>query len=74
MLRGAREIAGTPAVIDAPVRDGHVVLIANRPFWRWQTHGSHALVFNTILHWNDLRAGWPARPAPEEEATASDEG
>lgn len=66
MLRGEREIAGTPAVIDVPVGDGHVVLFANRPFWRWQTHGSHALVFNTILHWNDLRAGWPARPRPEE--------
>jgi hypothetical protein len=41
-------------------------LFANRPFWRWQTQGSHALVLNTILHWNDLRAGWPARPRPEE--------
>jgi hypothetical protein len=66
MLRGEREIAGTPAVIDVPVGDGHVVLFANRPFWRWNTHGSHALVFNTILHWNDLRAGWPARPTTED--------
>jgi len=65
MLRGEREIAGTPAVIDVPVGDGHVVLFANRPFWRWNTHGSHALIFNTILHWNDLRAGWPARPQAE---------
>jgi hypothetical protein len=61
MLRGESEIAGTPAVVDAPVGDGHVVLFALRPFWRWETHGSHALVFNTILHWNDLRVGWPAR-------------
>jgi hypothetical protein len=72
MLRGEQEIAGTPAVIDVPVGDGHVVLFANRPFWRWQTQGSHALVLNTILHWNDLRAGWPARPRPEEEASATD--
>jgi hypothetical protein len=72
MLRGEEELAGTPAVIDAPVGDGHVVLFANRPFWRWGTHGSHALVFNTILNWNDLRSGWPARPGPEEEATAAD--
>jgi hypothetical protein len=74
MLRGASEIAGTPAVIDAPVGQGHVVLFANRPFWRWQTRGSHALVFNTILHWNDLRAGWPSRPGAEEAATVAEGG
>ncbi len=72
MLRGEQEIAGTPAVIDVPVGEGHVVLFANRPFWRWQTHGSHALVFNAMLHWNDLRAGWPARPSSEEETTETD--
>jgi hypothetical protein len=67
MLRGESEIAGTPAVIDAPVGEGHVVLFALCPFWRWETHGSHALVFNTILHWDDLRAGWPERRDPEEQ-------
>jgi hypothetical protein len=74
MLRGEREIAGAPAVIDVPVGDGHVVLFANRPFWRWQTQGSHALVLNTILHWNDLRAGWPQRPDAEDEAAVTDGG
>ncbi|NIW36482.1 MAG: hypothetical protein GWN32_08070, partial [Gemmatimonadetes bacterium] len=72
MLRGESEIAGAPAVLDVPVGDGHVVLFANRPFWRWQTRGSHALVFNTMLHWNDLRAGWPDRPSPEESTTAAE--
>ncbi len=67
MLRGEGEIAGTPAAVDVPVGKGHVVLFALRPFWRWGTHGSHALVFNTLLHWNDLRAGWPERPAAEVE-------
>lgn len=75
MLRGEKEIAGAPAVVDVPVGKGHVVLFANRPFWRWETHGSHALVFNTLLHWNDLRTGWPERPEEEEEqATALGEG
>ena len=62
MLQGAGELTGKPAVVDVPVGRGHVVLFANRPFWRWETHGSHALVFNTMLHWNDLRTGWPERP------------
>ncbi len=62
MLQGGADLAGKPAVVDVPVGKGHVVLFANRPFWRWETHGSHALVFNTMLHWNDLRTGWPERP------------
>ena len=71
MLRGEKELAGAPAVIDAPLGKGHVVLFAIRPFWRWETRGSHALVFNTILHWNDLRTGWPERKKQEEESGAS---
>ncbi|MFQ5769199.1 MAG: M14 family zinc carboxypeptidase [bacterium] len=71
MLRGEKELAGAPAVVDVPVGEGHVVLFAIRPFWRWETHGSHALVFNTMLHWNDLRVGWPKRPPEEEEETPS---
>jgi hypothetical protein len=64
MMSGESELTGTPAVVDVPVGDGHVVLFANHPFWRWETRGSHAPVFNTMLHWNDLRSGWPER---EEE-------
>jgi hypothetical protein len=53
------------------VGDGHVVLFANRPFRRWSTQGSHALVFNTMLHWNDLRTGWPDRPDEDDEDDAA---
>lgn len=62
MLRGESELAGTPAIVDVPVGDGHVVLFAIHPFRRMETTGSHAFVFNTMLHWNDLRVGWPTRP------------
>lgn len=62
MLRGEGELAGAPAVVDVPVGDGHVILFAIRPFRRWNTQGSHAMVFNAMLHWNDLRTGWPERP------------
>jgi len=70
MMQGGNELAGTPAVVDVPVGDGHVVLFANRPFRRWSTQGSHALVFNTMLHWNDLRTGWPERPREDEDDEA----
>jgi hypothetical protein len=72
LLRGDKALAGKPAVVDIPVGQGHVILFANRPFWRWETHGSHALVLNTLLHWNDLRVGWPKRPSEEESSSPAD--
>ena len=66
MLRGERGLTGAPAVVDVPVERGHVVMFAIHPFWRWETHASHALVLNTILHWNHLRVGWPTRPSDDE--------
>jgi hypothetical protein len=75
LLVNGEELAGRPAVLDVPVGQGHVVLFAIRPFWRWETQGSFALVFNTILNWNDLHVAWPAtlRPATRPVA-APDEG
>jgi len=72
MLTGEDELTDTPSVLDVPVGKGHVVLFAIRPFRRWNTQGSHALVFNAILHWNDLRTGWPSRPDPDEEEDDDD--
>ena len=75
LLVNGEELAGRPAVIDAPVGQGHVVLFAIRPFWRWETQGSFALVFNAILNWNDLGVAWPAAPKPSVRAVAApDEG
>lgn len=67
MLKGGNELAGAPAVVDVPVGKGHVVMFAPHAFWRWETHASHGLVFNTLLNWDDLRAGWPERPRKKDE-------
>ena len=56
-------LSGRAQVIDAPMGEGHVVMFAIRPFWRWQTQGTFFLGFNAILNWNDLDAG---KPAPGE--------
>jgi hypothetical protein len=75
LLVSGEELAGRPAVLDAPVGQGHVVLFAIRPFWRWETQGSFALVFNTILNWNDLSVAWPAAPKQTTRPVAApDEG
>ncbi|MHC5062782.1 MAG: M14 family zinc carboxypeptidase [Planctomycetota bacterium] len=57
MLAGGDELAGTPAVVDAPLGEGHVVLFAINPMWRGSTSGSHSLLLNTILHFDNLDAG-----------------
>lgn len=57
VLAGGQSLAGRALVLDAPVGKGHVVMFANRPFWRWETQGSFFLGFNAILNWNDLDAG-----------------
>jgi hypothetical protein len=57
VLVGGQALANRAQVVDAPVGQGHVVMFAIRPYWRWQTQGTYFLGFNAILHWNDLNAG-----------------
>ena len=57
MLAGGSTLANRPAVIDVPSGKGHVVLFANNPMWRHQTHGSFFLLFNATLHYDHLDAG-----------------
>jgi hypothetical protein len=57
LLDGGGDIAQRPVVVDVPMQKGHVVLFANNPVWRGSTVGSYALVFNTILNWDNLNAG-----------------
>ncbi len=71
LLEAGSEMAGRPAILDVQVGRGHVVLFAIRPFWRWETQGSFAFGFNTLLHWNDLGTGWPPEPRRAPPRTAS---
>jgi hypothetical protein len=44
-------------LIDEKIGNGHLVMFAFRPYWRWQTQGTFAMGFNAIMNWNDLDAG-----------------
>jgi hypothetical protein len=57
LLDNGGELAQHPAVVDATVGQGHVVLFSNNPFWRAETKGSYFLVFNAILNYDNLSAG-----------------
>lgn len=73
MLAGGSELANKPAVIDVPVGKGHVVMFANNPMWRHQTHGSFALLFNAALNFDNLHVG-RAAPRRGGQPTAGQNG
>jgi hypothetical protein len=56
-LANGQFLANRAMAVDERVGDGHVVMFAIRPFWRWQTHGTYTLGFNALMNWNDLDAG-----------------
>lgn len=57
VLDGGEALSNRAQLVDVPLGQGHVVMFAIRPFWRWQTQGTFFLGFNAILNWNDLDAG-----------------
>src|ERR1700722_18172117 len=57
LVEGGDEIAQHPAVVDVPTGNGHVVLFSINPVYRGETHGTYALVLNTILNFDSLNAG-----------------
>jgi hypothetical protein len=70
VLVGGEVLAGRAVAVDSPIGKGHVVMFANRPYWRWQTQGNFFLGFNAILNWNDLDAG---RAAARPQTTVQQE-
>lgn len=67
LMRGANEIRNRPAVVDVPVGKGRVVLFATNPCYRWQNLGEFTMLFNAVLHWNDVKAS-------EKSTTTTAEG
>jgi hypothetical protein len=73
MLTGGSELAGKAAVVDVPVGRGHVVMFANNPMWRHETHGSFSLLFNAILNYDNLGVGRSEPPRPTASPRAGEE-
>jgi hypothetical protein len=67
LMRNADQLRTRPAVVDAPVGKGRVVLFANNPIYRWQTFGEHGMVFNTLLFYNDFPAAAPKPAAATQQ-------
>jgi hypothetical protein len=65
-LTDGGELAHMPALVDVPIGQGHVVMFSFNPFWRSETLGSYALVFNALLHHGNLAAGQTAATADQQ--------
>jgi hypothetical protein len=57
LVEGGGEIAQHPAVVDAPLGNGHVVMFSINPVWRGETQGTYSLVLNTVMNFDRLSAG-----------------
>ncbi|MBI2222394.1 MAG: hypothetical protein HYU53_14450 [Acidobacteria bacterium] len=56
LMRSPNEIRMRPAVVDMPVGSGRVLLFATYPVYRWQNWGEFNMLFNALMHYNDLGA------------------
>ncbi len=72
-LAGGQALSGRALALDQPLGKGHVVMFALRPYWRWQTQGTYALGFNTIINWDHLDAGKPDAGKPAPRPTPSEQ-
>jgi hypothetical protein len=54
LVIGRQGLAGRPAVVATPAGDGRAVLFGFNPLHRYQTQGMFSLVWNAILHWDQL--------------------
>jgi hypothetical protein len=53
-VRNESEVDGKPAILDLPVEKGRVILFAFNPLHRYLNLSDFRLVYNALLHWNDL--------------------
>jgi hypothetical protein len=67
MVRNQDQIIGEGAVFDVPVGRGRVVAFTFNPLHRFLNHHEFAMVWNALMHWNDL----PPGPAASRAAHAA---
>jgi hypothetical protein len=66
LVQNGGGMAGQPAVVTVPTGQGHVVLFGFNPLHRFQNHGSFAMVWNAMMHWNRLEVGMGPVTAEED--------
>ncbi len=54
LMKGVGEIRNRPAIVDVPTGQGRVILFATNPAYRWQNFGELNMLFNLVMHYNDI--------------------
>jgi hypothetical protein len=67
MVRGQDQIVGQGALFDLPVGRGRVIAFTFNPLHRFLNQHEFGMVWNALLHWNDLP---PSPTAPRAAHTA----
>ncbi len=60
-LLGADRIEGKAAALDADYGKGHIIMLAFRPQWRGQSHGTYKFFFNALYYNPSMAPEGPAR-------------
>jgi hypothetical protein len=55
LMKGAAETRNRPAIAEVPSGQGRVVLFATNPCFRYQNLGEFNMLFNAVLHYNDVK-------------------
>jgi hypothetical protein len=55
LMKGAAETRNRPAIAEIPSGKGRVLMFATNPCFRYQTLGEFNMLFNAVLHYNDVK-------------------
>ena len=55
LMKGAAETRNRPAIAEVPSGKGRVVMFATNPCFRYENLGEFNMLFNAVLHYNDVK-------------------
>jgi hypothetical protein len=55
LMKGAAETRNRPAIAEVPSGKGRVLMFATNPCFRFETLGEFNMLFNAVMHYNDVR-------------------
>jgi len=55
LMKGAAETRNRPAIAEVQAGAGRVVMFATNPCFRYETLGEFNMLFNAVLHYNDVK-------------------
>ena len=55
LMRNPNEVRNVPAVVEVPSGSGRILMFATNPCFRWQNLSEFNLLFNAVMHFNDVK-------------------